>query len=724
MLAVVVASVSIVRLAQAIELQAELRAVPGVRGRVVQAGVPLPRAWAREAAALQVREGAQVLPAQVDVRARWPDGSLRWIWVDWLTQKPQTGKQVFELEGKPGVKAEPQSGLPRVRVEEDPGGIMVDTGPLRVRLPRDRDVWFEILPPLASKLSNPRVLSHLRFNGHDHRAQRPRTLRVLERGPVRARIERQGQYGDGSIRYTVRVDFFAGQPLVRVFHTFEVHADLPGGQLERLTVELPTPRGSPVRLRAGRVGDGPWQKELHRAPVWLAQMDRDRVTLAEQAYSGSLEGRFVAASRHAAVGLAAWDFWQQFPQGVGWLGDRLVYDLYARQAQPALAGTGSAKTHEFMLFFLSEPPAGTWLPDLAAVPLARVNADWFATSEAMRNALDARSEKAKAFLAKLSRAYEDVLSTVDREEWEERSVAECLPEGDPHIGRRRRGFYGMWNWGDWNFPGYRDSVKGCDAWGNLEYDLPQVLALAYAATGSGNFLDGLIASARHFMDVDRIHAQPRFPQWVGMNHPKNPLHWSFAKGGVDLGHTWTEGLLSYFFLTGDERGLEAARGIGEFLLRRLRAGVKGNPRQFGWPQIALIALYEATLDERYRAAAVEYARQGMQKHQPDKIEDWKLGIFAEGLVYVHTVTHDPEIWSWLERYTRKVLAREAPMDSRFWPGVAYVVALANDSAGVGRVQQFLDSLEFGRWAKPFTIQSRVGFAILWYFRHSERRAQP
>ena len=111
----------------------------------------------------------------------------------------------------------------------------------------------------------------------------------------------------------------------------------------------------------------------------------------------------------------------------------------------------------------------------------------------------------------------------------------------------------MWNWGDWNFRGYQDTTKGTDSWGNLEYDTAYVLALTYAASGDAEVYDQMVAAARHFIDVDTIHACPTHPEWVGMNHPKNPLHFSFELGGPDLGHTWTQGSLAYYYLTGDER---------------------------------------------------------------------------------------------------------------------------------------------------------------------------
>ena len=271
----------------------------------------------------------------------------------------------------------------------------------------------------------------------------------------------------------------------------------------------------------------------------------------------------------------------------------------------------------------------------------------------------------------------------------------------------------MFNWGDWNFPGFHDTTKGCDAWGNLEYDMTHVLALAYAATGEPRFFDGMVAAARHFMDVDRIYFSPARPNWVGMNHPKNPLHFTFELGGVDLGHTWTEGLLSYYYLTGDTRGLEAARGIADYLAHRVHAGVLiGNPRQYGWPQIALVAAYEATGEDSYRSAALAYARAGMKAHAADAVAQWKVGILAEALAYTHSITQEAAIREWLTRYADAVRAQKGPVDPRFLPAVAYVGRLTGKAEHQRAADAAAAQLKFGHWGKPFTIAGRLGFSLL------------
>jgi hypothetical protein len=331
---------------------------------------------------------------------------------------------------------------------------------------------------------------------------------------------------------------------------------------------------------------------------------------------------------------------------------------------------------------------------------------WTAASRALPNAVD--PEREAAFVSQVESAFVRYGRSVDTEPWDEAGA--CAP-GRAEI--RRRGFYGMLNWGDWNFRGYHDTTKGCDAWGNQEYDLTQVLGLLFASSGRADVRPFLAAAARHYAEVDRIHHQPKYPEWVGMNHPKNPQHFSFELGGVDLGHTWVEGLFTYHLLTGEPRAREAAVGISDYLVRRLRRGIRGNPRQFGWPALALAAAYETTGESRYREAAVEYARLGVAAHRvPEKIgKDWKLGLLAEGVTYAHAVSSEPSLTAWLERYAAVVM-KSRPKDVRYYPAVAYVAAIKGDAAMSEAARAAAGRIALGDWGKPFTIGARAGYRIL------------
>ncbi len=162
---------------------------------------------------------------------------------------------------------------------------------------------------------------------------------------------------------------------------------------------------------------------------------------------------------------------------------------------------------------------------------------------------------------------------------------------------------GMLNFGDSYDTNYTNQGRGGGklVWCNNEYDYPHSCALLYARTGFRRFLDYNIASASHWMDVDVCHYHTD-PLYIGGQ-------WEHCGGHTEAGvmvcsHEWVEGLLDYYHLTGDERGLETAIGIGENVQRLLempmyqKAG-EANARETGWALRTLTALYVETHDKSW-----------------------------------------------------------------------------------------------------------------------------
>lgn len=161
--------------------------------------------------------------------------------------------------------------------------------------------------------------------------------------------------------------------------------------------------------------------------------------------------------------------------------------------------------------------------------------------------------------------------------------------------------YGMLNWGDAPDPGYtlQGRGQGKSVWTNNEYDYPHACALQYIRTGIRRYLDFVLVSASHWMDVDICH------------YSKDPLlyegQWEHTNGHsihgiVACSHQWVEGLFDYYHFTGDKRALNTAIGIGNNILRLLDTPMfqqKGeiNARETGWALRSLTALYRETNDE-------------------------------------------------------------------------------------------------------------------------------
>jgi hypothetical protein len=666
-------------------------------------GVPWPRGRLRDHENVSVAAGKDnALPVQTRALSRWSDGSIRWLLID--TQVTLAPRQALRLTvSAAGGKRTPVT--PPLEVTDDAKQVRIDTGVLGASVPK---LHFAVVESVrAGSLSLPAPLTSLiERDGGTARALAPRRVQITERGPLRSRVELEGGYGNG-FDYLIRIDAYAGQPFLRLLHTFINRNSAALVRVSRIAIEWPLelPPSTPYvagaasgAMHTGKLGDGSFG---------LVQLDNKRHRVNGQERAGTLPGWLALQPEGAGFGLAARWFWQEYPQGFALQPGRLTYNLWDPEGGAAVAGMGAAKTHELVLFAggkaVSDP---RWTAAVGRPLVASVDPTWIAQSGALPQGI-APGSLTDSFLAAITTGFKRYLERNDDERWDDRGEESC---DDPGGERPRVGAYGMWNWGDWNFPTYQDDTKGCDAWGNLEYDTTQVLALAFAATSRADMYEAMVVAARHFMDVDVIHYHRKHPEWIGMNHPKNPLHFSFKLGGIDLGHTWAEGLLSYYYLTGDERGLAAARGIADYLAARVgRRMLLANPRQLGWPQIALTAVYQATGEEAYLRAARAYAARAIEVFKAEEAKHWKHGILAEALSYTHALTGDERIERWLRVYARTLREHGMTGDIRFLPALAYVARLSGDASLRALVLERARRMEIGGWGKPFTINGRIGF---------------
>ncbi len=669
------------------------------------ASVPLLRGPVHDPAAVWLAApDGRPAPLQARALERWPDGSVRWLLLDFLADVPAGGHATYTLrDGKP-----PAAGSPaRIRMQARDGARVIDAGPLHATIPDGGEVlWSELV--VGDHRLGALPLPALVVDGSPAGPPVPDRMRIETDGPVRTELLLTGRYPAG-ITYEMRVAFFAGQPLVRVEHTITSVVDQPYLPVRSLALAVERPFQSAA---LGLDGSRRVFSTLER-PHALRQTEAASTVLDDTSTGRHGDGWARASGDGLAVTLVTPYFWQEYPKAFTVTADRLSLDLLAGASAPVQFGSGAAKTHEVWL--VVEPAATAH--DAAALaralntPLVALPpAAWIAASRALPQALAPDSPAARDFLTRLSAAYARYRAHVATEHWDDGPIDAC--DGRP-LQHPRVGFYGVLNWGDWRFPGFRPRTHGCESWGNLEYDLPQVLALAYASTGSRDFFDGLVPAARHYRDIDVIHHAPGHPEWVGMNHPHKWHHFSFETAErIDLGHTWTEGLVTYYRLTGEVRALEAARGIADALVWRVAKA--HNPRQFGWPMIAIAGVYDATGEARYRDALRDYASAAMDAFRPTPAAgDWKMGILADGLADAHAATGDDRIRHWLVDYAEALLAAPGRYpDPRYALPLGYLTALTGDVRYATRARAVADGLKLGAWGKPLAAMGRTGFRLL------------
>jgi len=146
------------------------------------------------------------------------------------------------------------------------------------------------------------------------------------------------------------------------------------------------------------------------------------------------------------------------------------------------------------------------------------------------------------------------------------------------------------------------------------------------------------------MDVDTIHLNlPEYDrpdhkwtlrQWTrGGQHRHSYNHYS---GGANMGHTWNESIVNFYFLTGDRRAHDVALEVGEFCI----GAPRGQPslwferytthqndavrfgRDASNPYRSLQKCYEMTGDERWLKEALRW-RQHLLDHRDEYLQKVK-----------------------------------------------------------------------------------------------------
>ncbi len=133
-------------------------------------------------------------------------------------------------------------------------------------------------------------------------------------------------------------------------------------------------------------------------------------------------------------------------------------------------------------------------------------------------------------------------------------------------------------------------------WTNNEYDIIHTIAAEIMRSGRAKHFKLLYWTARHNIEVDFISYSDD-PK----RHQGSPFHSHFHnRKGVINSHLWTQGLLQYYCLTGDDDALETALALGRKIIEINHSGVSANwkfDREIGWALLSLTALVEVGFEQ-------------------------------------------------------------------------------------------------------------------------------
>jgi hypothetical protein len=582
----------------------------------VCAGVPLPQGLLSKTRDLALMNPAGK-PAlfQSQPLARWPDGSIRWLLLDFVLPEVPSGTSRWTLQIEPRSSRPPAG--PKIAIDKSSQGLKINTGTALFIFDPTYVFWPRVFLDEAEALDTP--IQGLLFTDRKGQLRAPQRQRVLleAAGPVRATVLLEGTFCRvPGCFWSARLSFFAGTGLLRVDFTIRNtrrarhrggiwdlgdHGSLffrdltlelalpaekpPTSQAVQSFVQLPyreirylVEPGQPVRSAEATLeiyqdssGGDNWQSRNHvnhqgRVPCSFRGY---RLRSGGDELIGGRASPVVALERsQACLTTAVPDFWQQFPKAIE-VDDRcLRLRLFPGQAGDLfeLQG-GEQKTHTAWLSLDAPGPDRQtlhWVHQPARVLAAD---DWLKKSGAFPDFGPPAGPAAEPCQVLLREAIEGKQGLAAKRE--------TIDE------------YGWRHYGDVYADHEAEHYQGplpVISHYNNQYDLLNGCLRQWLHTGDRRWADLALPLARHVIDIDIYHTDEDRPAYNGglfwhTDHYRDAAlatHRAYSRrnapkgrpygGGPCNEHNYTTGLLHYYFLTGDATAREAVLSLAHWVL--------------------------------------------------------------------------------------------------------------------------------------------------------------
>jgi len=622
-------------------------------GLPLRFGVPVARGMLHRAPdAVLEAAGSAPRGAQTRIHSRWPDGSARWMLVDaTIPEPPPTGpaqgfrRLRLHLAGAAGAG---QAGP--LACSSDADSVTVSGDRLRVTVrgapaatggtPSAGHSWLCIERRTESGGWDESLAGGPLAGSCDVRLDDGTPLRTAAAGPptleqdgdrhavVRLQVSHRDRAGHERLRGDLRLHVHAGQPFCKLVHRLLVVCAAPGAAqyVAEATDEQETLLA--VRCCALRL---PWSGvrgvrfDGSRYPVafeqpWLLRHEHDlahRVgsAAAPSERSGRVSGHVVVEGDRGLLALGVRNFWQTYPKGVRVGASEVAVELLPPRSEDDLPGDAEAwhRLYRWLdgdryllregLALTTEVLIGFPADAAASAPLFR----WLEEPPAVRPLPDCTNGTGA-----LPRLAAKESSSLPEYEALTGEALRLLQED-----REANRAYGHLNYGDWY-------GEGDWCWGNNEYDTPYGAYWEFLRGGDPAWARWGAAAARHLADVDTVNCFStsscvglqalHMPAHLGGYLP--PLFRSKVNGTRGIpSHTWLEGALLHYLLTGDEGVRDSLSRTADWLLRpeRLDHYEFSAVREAGWHLIHLSTLATATGDPRARNGAAIVVRRILEK---------------------------------------------------------------------------------------------------------------
>ena len=593
----------------------------------VRSGIPFPEGVLASSRNMRLLDpSGDEVPVQTRTLGRWPDGTVKWALVDFHADVPASSDAEYTFQYGSAVSRETFD--TQLRVSEDGDGITVETGRLRIRWDRSKFGPFSEIMRGGERYINGSEIVVTGTDGREYCSTNARTeaLEIEEKGPVHCIVRVEGGHtledGASLLRSVFRVHAYAGAGYVRVDHTFE------NDNSESAFTDVAS-----MYLRIGTDGGTDEARKI-------VQTHDDRAVVNGAVGDARLRGY----AHTGDVEVEVEDFWQQYPKSLSTgpagieiglcpsigeedyrVGEDEEYKLYFYLRDGVYRfREGMSKTHTIYV--------GEGVGDGVSSLTAQASVEWNCASGAFGEITPGANGRFPDYEKRMGEVFGEYLED-----------------------RANDRDYGMLNYGDY-FAGNR-------TWGNTEYDTGYVAFLQWARTGDHKYFEEACRASTHHRDVDTCHVSSD-PGRIGGVYRHSIGHVgeyysyedraapavtlddeSFKKrsqtGGVPWGtftvsHTWIDGFLLHYFLTGDRRSLQTALEVADrYAGEHTRNYDFTNCRNNGWHLILTMEMYKATGDPFYLNASRIIIERTLDRQTED-------GAWRRMLAFGHcTCEHPP-----------------------------------------------------------------------------------
>ena len=566
-------------------------------GYPVTWGIPFGqgRLFEKEWIKLTAPDGNPV-PLQTEVLHKWPDDSIHWLLLDFMTLGNSANQTYTVTYGTQVSPSLPEDGL---RIHQTEDTITVDTAELRFVVNKGSSCLVENITlageeePLGQKITGEVIARDGWVHNNFLAVNEEITAEAV--GPERATICCSGYLVDGDNvfgRFTCRIHAYRDKPYLRIFFRIFNDTDVPAQLVEQFLLRLQTP------LIEGEAMLGEQKLKTTSAETGRLLV-RQRKQNAYEIFEGNdsrrtngehWQGPITLQTQEHGISGQVRHFAQQYPKRM-WAGEggQMVFDMFTRtiEYEQYVMTKGEAKRHELLLYFhkgASDQPKVQTTFQTFEMPPILVSPQWYAENQAFGRGApltpDTFPELHKWMLEKYT---PNLLCTVP---------------------------LGLRNWPD----GYSDSIYSAyrGTWSNMYQEVDYGAYILALLAGRRDWFNYAEAYQRHFMDIDICHYHPD-SAYIGASYGISPYHTGHAPYSLNAP---LAGLFILHYLTGDADAREAAIGIADWLHAKNTGVGAGSGRAVGWPLRSSTIAYENTYDEKHLQVSKRLAEFALETLKP------------------------------------------------------------------------------------------------------------